>query len=157
MAALWLLTAVFLLAATAVQAQEARWRELAKEADALIFGGGKVDAALAKLRESAQLAEQALGPDHPDVAVPLLVMANLLEVRVQVDEAEPLYQRGFAILEKSLGAEHARTVSAMYAYAEILARQRKYALAEPLFERTLANWEKTRKADDRAVASLLGQ
>src|SRR5262245_45300459 len=73
MAPLWILTAVLLLAATGVRAQEARWRELTKEADALIFGGsGKVDAALAKLRESAQLAEQALGPDHPDVAVPLL-------------------------------------------------------------------------------------
>jgi tetratricopeptide (TPR) repeat protein len=152
---LLVLTAVFHLATTTVRAQEGKWRELGEEAWALTRAG-KGDAALAKLKEAAQLAEQALGPDHPDVAAPLLGMANLLEVSVKVDEAEPLYQRGFAILEKALGAEHARTFSAMYAYAEILARQGKHALAEPLFERTLANWEKTAQAENR-ISSLSGQ
>ena len=36
MAPLWILTAVFLLAVSAVQAQEAKWRDLGKEAEALM-------------------------------------------------------------------------------------------------------------------------
>jgi hypothetical protein len=39
MAPLWILTAVLLLAATVVRAQEAKWRELSKEAEALIWAG----------------------------------------------------------------------------------------------------------------------
>ena len=46
--------------------------------------------------------EQALGPEHRDVAYYLDKLAWLYEATGRYEEAEPLYRRVVAILEKSL-------------------------------------------------------
>ena len=50
------MTAVFFLAATAVRAQDVKWRALSKEAEML--RAGKLNDALAKEREAAELARR---------------------------------------------------------------------------------------------------
>ena len=56
--------------------------------------------------------EQALGPDHPDVAYPLNNLAILYKEQGKYAEAEPLYQRALRIREQTLGPDHPRWLSA---------------------------------------------
>ena len=48
-------------------------------------------------REALQAAEQALGPDHPDVAQSLSNLAALYYTQGQYAQAEPLFKRSLAI------------------------------------------------------------
>ncbi|MCH8963264.1 MAG: tetratricopeptide repeat protein, partial [Bacteroidetes bacterium] len=53
--------------------------------------------------------EQALGPDHPSLAITLNNLAGLYESQGKYDQAEPLYQRALAIMERALGLDHPNT------------------------------------------------
>jgi tetratricopeptide (TPR) repeat protein len=52
------------------------------------------------------ISEKSYGPDHPEVAMGLNNLANLLRDTNRLSEAEPLYRRALAIDEKSYGANH---------------------------------------------------
>jgi tetratricopeptide (TPR) repeat protein len=52
------------------------------------------------------ILENALGPDHPDVATIVNNLARLYEDQHRHAEAEPLYKRALAIREKALGPDH---------------------------------------------------
>lgn len=56
------------------------------------------------LRRVLALQEEALGPDHPDVARTLNDLAVVLRDQGRGGEAEPLLRRALAILEQSLGS-----------------------------------------------------
>ena len=53
-----------------------------------------------------QIREQALGPDHPDVATTLLALANLYRLQHRDVEAISLCQRALQIREQAVGPEH---------------------------------------------------
>ena len=53
-----------------------------------------------------QIDEDSYGPLHPNVAVRLNNLAQLLQDTNRITEAEPLMRRALAIDEKSLGPEH---------------------------------------------------
>ena len=55
---------------------------------------------------SLTILEQALGTDHPDVAISLYNLAELLRLQGDYAEAEPMYRRTLAIEEKALGLNH---------------------------------------------------
>jgi len=48
--------------------------------------------------------EEAYGPDHPYVAVPLNNLAMFYDHQGRYADAEPLHKRALAIREKALGA-----------------------------------------------------
>jgi tetratricopeptide (TPR) repeat protein len=50
--------------------------------------------------------ENALGPNHPDLAIDLNNLALLYDTQAQYAQAEPLYKRALAIWEKALGPDH---------------------------------------------------
>jgi tetratricopeptide (TPR) repeat protein len=58
--------------------------------------------------------------DHPDTAQSLHNLALLYWVQGRYDEAEPLYQRAFAILEAALGPDHPSTIVCHNNYARLL-------------------------------------
>ncbi|MEM7014772.1 MAG: tetratricopeptide repeat protein [Verrucomicrobiota bacterium] len=49
---------------------------------------------------------RTFGPDHPNVAIRLNNLAQLLKATNRMDQAEEPMQRALAILVRSLGAEH---------------------------------------------------
>ena len=52
------------------------------------------------------MAEEIVGPDHPNVATSLNNQAELYRTQVQYAAAEPLYKRALSIYEKALGPDH---------------------------------------------------
>ncbi len=67
----------------------------------------------ARLAEARPLAERALaineaahGPDHPEVAIALNNLAQILQDAGQLAEARPLAERSLAISEAAYGPDH---------------------------------------------------
>jgi tetratricopeptide (TPR) repeat protein len=85
--------------------QDIEWETLNKEAMSL-YRQGSYDRAVIVAKKALQVAEQAVGPDHIDVATSLNNLAFLYSTQGQYAEAEPLYKRSLAIFEKALGPDH---------------------------------------------------
>ena len=89
--------------------------------------------------------EQALGPDHPDVAAALTSLALLYESQKRYGEAEPLYQRALGIKEKVLGPRHPDVATSHINLAALHRLQGQTEMA----------WENSRRAAairrDRAI------
>src|SRR5437879_550818 len=68
-------------------------------------------------QRSLHILEQALGPEHPNVAHPLNGLADLYREQGKYGEAEPLYQRALHIRELALGPQHPLTQKTAKNYA----------------------------------------
>ena len=99
--------------------------------------------------------EQALGPDHPQVAYPLNGLANLYRKQGKREEAEPLFQRACHIWEQALGLDHPQVAQSLHNLAELYLEQGRYAEAEPLFQRACRIWEQALGPDHPQVAYAL--
>jgi tetratricopeptide (TPR) repeat protein len=60
------------------------------------------------------------GPDHPELAWALRVLADRQAALGRLTQAEPLYQRALAILQKTSGPTDADLVDILSAYASVL-------------------------------------
>ena len=89
-------------------------------------------------RRSLAIREEALGPEHPDVAMSLNNLAVLYREQGQYPQAEPLFQRTLEVLEKSLGPEHPNVAATLENYAELLRKTNREAEAERLEARAKA-------------------
>ncbi|WP_437841988.1 tetratricopeptide repeat protein [Sorangium sp. So ce1153] len=116
---------------------------------------GRYDEALPLARRALELREQALGPEHPDVAQSLNSLAGLLQAKGDYAAAEPLYHRALAIREKALGAEHPDVAQSLNDLAALFYAKGDYAAAEPLFRRALTIWEKALGPEHPDVAASL--
>jgi tetratricopeptide (TPR) repeat protein len=72
------------------------------------------------MRHALAIREQALGHDHPDIAISLNILALLYSVQGKYAEAEPLYQRALAIREQQFGRQHPYTVDTRTRSAHLL-------------------------------------
>ena len=99
--------------------------------------------------------EEALGPDHPDVATMLNNLAELNRAQGRYAEAEPLYNRSLEIREKALGPDHPSVATALNNLAALYQSQGRYAEAEPLCKRSLKITEKALGPDHPSVATML--
>ena len=68
------------------------------------------------------LREETLGPDHPDVATALHILAELYGRQGLYAEAEPLSIRSNAIREKILGPDHPNVAITLNALALVIYR-----------------------------------
>ena len=109
---------------------------LMREGWALDKAGKYWEAETAVARALA-LREQALGPDHPDVATALNNLAALYDAQGRYAEAEPLYLRSLGIREQALGPDHPDVAAALNDLALLYDDQGRYAEAEPLYRRSL--------------------
>ena len=57
-------------------------------------------------RRALAIDEVSFGPEHPDVAIRLNNLAQLLQATNRLDEAEPMMRRAVKVFEDSLGAGH---------------------------------------------------
>ena len=81
---------------------------------------------------------QSYGPDHPNVAIRLNNLAQLLQDTNRLAEAEPLMRRALAIDETSYGPDHPNVAIDLNNLASLLQATNRLAEAEPLMRRALA-------------------
>ncbi len=62
-----------------------------------LYRTGKYDRGVVVAKKALEVAEQNVGPDHPDVATSLNNLAELYRAMNRDDEAEPLEQRAARI------------------------------------------------------------
>jgi CHAT domain-containing protein/Tfp pilus assembly protein PilF len=120
---------------------------------------------LAKQRQYAKatpLGERALallesvrGPEHPEVAAGLTLVAGLYTAQNQYEKAEPLYLRALAIQEKAYGSEHPNVAQVLNLLAGQYYQQSRYEEAAPLFQRVLSIREKSLGREHPDVAQSL--
>ncbi len=72
-----------------VFAKGAEWKALNEEAVSL-YKQGNYERAVTVAKKALQIAEQEVGPDHPDVATCLNNLAELYRVQGRYSQAEPL-------------------------------------------------------------------
>jgi hypothetical protein len=89
----------------------------------LLRATNRLDEAEPLYRRALAIDEQAYGPDHPRVAIPLNNLALLLQARSRLGEAEVLSRRHLEILLKfthSTGHEHPNLRAAINNYESLL-------------------------------------
>ncbi len=140
----------------AVRVEDAR--TLAKWADVegvvLSRIGQHADARAAHER-ALTLREEALGPDHPDVAVSLNNLGMDLCAVGDCWSAMTILERAVAASERSLGPEHPDTARSLGNLGNTLRRVGDYAGAEAAHARALAIKEKGLGPDHPSVAATL--
>ena len=124
-------------------------------------------------------SEQALGPDHPDVALSMVNLANLLRDHggnAESARADSLYVRSLAIREQALGPDHPLVAivlndrSALLAMTgaepealdlalrgESISRQHLWLVADGLAERDMLRYAAARPSGLGAVLSIVAR
>lgn len=113
------------------------------------------DEAESLAREALRIREQELGPKHPEVAIGLNNLAQILPATNEWEEAESLYTRALAIDEAHYGPEHRNVAIRLSKLAGILFYTNHLDEAESLMRRALAINEATYGPENFAVAPLL--
>jgi len=72
------------------------------------------------MRRALAIDEQSFGPDHPNVAIRLNNLAQLLQATHRLAEAEPLMRRSLQIFVTSLGTEHPNSETVLGNYFSLL-------------------------------------
>jgi len=101
------------------------------------------------------IREEALGPDHSDVAQTLNSLALLHRDQGRYAEAQLLYEHALAIGEKAVEPNNPDIALSLNGLAILHFDQGRYAEAQPLFERGLAIREKVLGPDHPDVAKSL--
>ena len=104
----------------------------------LLANQGHQDEAVSKLQRVLDIREEALGPDHPDVALTLHNLGFIYNAQGRYTEAKPLLQRALIIRETALGPQHLEVALTLNSLAFTYGVQSRYEEAEPLYERALA-------------------
>ncbi len=98
---------------------------------------GRAEEAEAALRRAIALEEKALGPDHPEVATSINLLAETLGLRRDYAKAEPLFLRALAIRERALGPEHPDVAAVLTNLGTLYRFQGRFTTAEPYYRRAL--------------------
>ena len=133
------LAALLLIFCTGIPAyaQGIEWETLNDEVRSL-YKQGRYDRAVVVAKKALQVAEQAVGPNHPSVATSLNNLAGLYTAQGQYAQAEPLYKRSLAILEKALGPDHPNVATSLDNMAELYKKTGREKKAEELEKRAAA-------------------
>ena len=103
--------------------------EFHKQAEAL-YQAGKYAEAIPLAKQELAIRENTLGPDHPDVAKALSVLAGIYREQARFAEAEPLYMRALMILEKVRGSNDPEFAEALNDLAVLYQDEDRNADAE---------------------------
>ena len=87
------------------------------------------------MRRALTIDENSFGPDHPNVAIRLNNLAQLLQATNRLAEAEPLMRRALEIDEKRFGPDHPNVAIRLNNLAGLLRATNRLAEAEPLMRR----------------------
>ena len=107
------------------------WETLNQEVMEL-YRTGQYDRAVTVAKAALKVAEQNVGPDHPNVATSLNNLAELYHTQGDYAKAEPLYKRALAILEQALGPDHPDVATSLENLAGLYRVTKRPAEAEKL-------------------------
>jgi tetratricopeptide (TPR) repeat protein len=102
-----------------------------------LYQAGRYQEALPLQQRALKIYEQALGPEHPDLAASLNNLAGIYQAMGANSQALPLYQRALKIREKALGPEHPDTAASLNNLAALYWAMAAYDQALPLYQRAL--------------------
>jgi tetratricopeptide (TPR) repeat protein len=89
-------------------------------------------------KKALEVAEKAVGPNHPSVATSLGTLALMYSMQGQYAQAESLCKRSLAIWEKALGPDHPDVANSLENIAELYRNTGRGKLAEELEKRAAA-------------------
>ncbi|WP_169806925.1 FxSxx-COOH system tetratricopeptide repeat protein [Actinomadura macra] len=121
-----------------------------------LIAQGEYQRANDMLTIAATIAEAALGPDHPDVAIRLRYLGGTHRTLGRAAEALPLEQRALAIAEAALGPDHHEVAIGLGHLAATHRALGRAAEALPLEQRAVAIAEAALGPDHPSVALGLG-
>jgi tetratricopeptide (TPR) repeat protein len=116
---------------------------------------GQFRAAEPLYRRVLEIAERSFGPDHPEVAVGVANLAELLKSTNRLAEADPLLRRALESAERHCGPDSLAVAPFVNALAGLLRTTNRLAEAEPLYRRALAIRERSLAPDDPDTAVCL--
>ena len=99
------------------------------------------------LKTSLEITSNALGPDHPHIAVLLSKLGGLYAVQRRYAEAEHQFQLSLKINEKVFGPDHLDVAANLEALAFVLKKAHREEEAQELLTRAFKIWSKHR--DDK--------
>lgn len=105
---------------------------LLDQAASYLYYRAKYPEALLLFKRALAIREQALGPDHPDVATGLNNLGVLYKAQGQDEQALPLFQRALKIREQVLGPDHPEVVYSLFSLARVHLLLEQYEAARPL-------------------------
>ncbi len=124
-----------------VQTEPPEARRLSEEA-ADLERQGKYKAASLPAQQALRLREEALGPDHPQVATGLYQLSELYQQMYEFEQGEALARRALTIREKLFGQVHPAVAQSLFGLAKFHSSQSRFAEAESLHRRALSIREK---------------
>jgi len=107
------------------------------------------------LRRALSIAEETLGPDHPNVATALNNLAALLRKTHWLYEAELMFRKAIAIGQKALGEEHPDVATGLNNLALLLRDMGRLAEAEPMYRKALGIRQKALPPEHPDIARSL--
>jgi CHAT domain-containing protein/tetratricopeptide (TPR) repeat protein len=122
---------------------------------ATLIRQGKYDDALTPAKRSLEVRESVLGPEQPQVADALHVLAEIYDNKGNYKEAEPINLRALEIREKALGADHQDVARSLFNLGWIYLERQDYAKAEATYQRALTIQERVFGESHREVATTL--
>ena len=127
---------ILLLVSSSVFAEGAgiEWDILNDEVKEL-YRTGKYGRAVVVAKKALEVAEENVGPYHPDVAASLNNLAELYRTQGHYAQAEPLYKRSLKIVEEALGPNHPSVANSLGNLAGLYRATKRDKEAEPLEER----------------------
>ena len=96
---------------------------------------GKYDRAVLVAKKALEVAEENVGPDHPDVAVSLNNLALLYKTQGHYAQAESLYKPALEIKEQALGPDHPSVATSLENLAGLYRDKNRDKEAEALEKR----------------------
>jgi tetratricopeptide (TPR) repeat protein len=108
----------------------------------LAESAGKLDEAHDYHQRALAIREQALGRNHPSVAVCLNNLGVVAQTTGKFEDARAYHQRALAIRERALGPNHPAVANTLNNLGNAAQAQGKFADARPHYERALDIWEK---------------
>ncbi len=90
------------------------------------------------MRRALEIDEQSCGENHPDVAIDLNNLAQLLTATNRLADAEPLMRRALSIDEQNYGENHSRVATDLNNLVSLLYKTNRLDEAEPLMRRALS-------------------
>ncbi|MFN9245144.1 MAG: tetratricopeptide repeat protein, partial [Cyanobacteriota bacterium] len=107
------------------------------------------------MRRALAIDAAHYGPSHPNVAIDLNNLAQLLQATNRLAEAEPLMRSALSIDQASYGPDHPNVARDLNNLAQLLQATNRLAETEPLMRRALAIDEASYGPDHPTVAIRL--
>jgi tetratricopeptide (TPR) repeat protein len=103
-----------------------------------LYERGQYKEAESLCQRALRIREQALGPEHPEVAQSLNSLAVLYITQHLYERVESLCLRALSIQEQALGPQHTDVAVTLNDLAMLYYLQGKYEQVEPLYQRALS-------------------